>query len=215
MYRKAIKVKERFKNKIELHPIISELLEKIDSAISIIVRYDFLGHGLEEFKPLCEELCEQDNGILDAFMGYAVRSRKLDIIKYLIEKGARIDSMALIAAIQCENKEMVKYLITKEADVNVKDGHGQTALMFAVESGDLEIVKLLIKNGAKINVIDELGRMTLAHATFSDIEIARYLIKCGADLNLKNSKGDTVLDMFRNLVNKMYIELHEFEVETE
>ncbi|WP_264731891.1 ankyrin repeat domain-containing protein [Wolbachia endosymbiont (group A) of Sphaerophoria taeniata] len=48
--------------------------------------------------------------------------------------------------------EGAKFLLSKGADVDVKDNNGITPLYFAVCNGNLEIVKLLVKNGANFNI---------------------------------------------------------------
>lgn len=58
----------------------------------------------------------------------------LDIVKYLLEKGAAINDTnmdcqkALMRASYDGHSDVVKYLIDKGASINAKDKHGQTAL---------------------------------------------------------------------------------------
>ncbi|MFJ5423200.1 ankyrin repeat domain-containing protein [Wolbachia endosymbiont of Drosophila barbarae] len=48
--------------------------------------------------------------------------------------------------------EGAKFLLSKGADVDVKNNNGITPLHFVVCNGNLEIVKLLVKNGANFNI---------------------------------------------------------------
>ena len=81
------------------------------------------------------------------------------------------------------NVALVKYLISKGADVN-RNSDG-TALMAASSNGNLEIVKFLVENGADINAKNLHEQTALIAALKSDKikmpeEIAQYLIIKGA-----------------------------------
>jgi len=52
---------------------------------------------------------------------------------------------ALMGASKNGKLEVVKYLIDKGADINIKDNYGDTALDFASRNGHLEIAKYFIK----------------------------------------------------------------------
>ena len=57
--------------------------------------------------------------------------------------------------------EMVKYLVEKGADVSAKAGLGGdrgTVLHFAAKEGCLEMVKYLVEHGADVNAKDDDGR---------------------------------------------------------
>ena len=51
--------------------------------------------------------------------------------------------------------EMVKLLLDRGADANLKDGGGEMALMRAAEKGNLRIVKVLLDKGADVNIKDK------------------------------------------------------------
>ena len=48
-------------------------------------------------------------------------------------------------------KDLVKFLINKKADVNAKEPSGWSALMFASMLGETESVKMLIAAGADVH----------------------------------------------------------------
>ncbi len=52
----------------------------------------------------------------------------------------------LILVVQQENVFLVKYLISVECDIHIKDAKGNTALFYAQQSGNVELIGL-IKNG--------------------------------------------------------------------
>ena len=82
------------------------------------------------------------------------------------------------------NVALVKYLISKGADVN-RNSDGTTALMAASSNGNLEIVKFLVENGADINTKNLHEQTALiaalkSHKIKMAEEIAQYLIIKGA-----------------------------------
>ena len=101
---------------------------------------------------------------------------------------------ALYAASNFGHLDVVKYLISKGADVNMKndDRIGGTALNIASYKGYLEIVKYLVEKGADVNMKN--GRFgNTALIGVSNLEVVKYLISKGADVNAKNNDGSTAL----------------------
>ena len=82
----------------------------------------------------------------------ATEREHYDIVKYLIEKGAKItpkdETTILHWASNNGNLELLQILIEKGADVNATNNTGGTALQAAACYGNLDIVKCLISNGA-------------------------------------------------------------------
>ncbi|CAC5359674.1 unnamed protein product [Mytilus coruscus] len=86
---------------------------------------------------------------------------------------------------------ILKYLIKRGADVNIRDIFGRTALFFARKLG---VVKLLVESGADLNLTDQCRR-TLIVATFPacDPRICQYLINKGCRVNKSDKFGSTAL----------------------
>lgn len=64
-----------------------------------------------------------------------------------------------------DHPDMVKALLAKGADVNVKDNDtGATALIIAVLANDIETAKVLLEGGADINAGDNFGKNPLFYA---------------------------------------------------
>ncbi len=85
----------------------------------------------------------------------AARRGDLAALKAALEKGAAVDVKtrhgltALFYAAQNGHSGVVRFLIEKGADVNVKDTfYGMTALQRAAGQGQAEVVKLMIERGA-------------------------------------------------------------------
>jgi uncharacterized protein len=94
-----------------------------------------------------------------------------------------------------KNKDVVRSLLQKKADVNAPQVDGTTALHWAARADDLETAELLIRAGANVSAANREGvtPMQLAAINGSTRMIER-LIKAGANPNASLSKfGDTAL----------------------
>jgi len=130
---------------------------------------------------------ESKNGI--PLLVYAMRFKKYNIAKFLIENKADINlvakdrnSTALIEACSQNNEDMVKYLLENGADPNKVNKNGQTALIIASgESNNIEIIKLLINKDIKIYHKDSLNMNALDYAKLfnrsKNIELIEKYIK--------------------------------------
>lgn len=108
----------------------------------------------------------------------AILSKRFDLAKLIVNKGAKSLYEALFYAIKSESLEMVKYLVEHGADVNERDC--DTPLMRASECGNLDIVKYLVECGAKVNT--PIYDSALIHAVrHNHLDIVKYLLEHGAD----------------------------------
>lgn len=91
---------------------------------------------------------------------------------------------------------VVRRLLDKRADPNVKDGDGNTPLHYAVLEGHGEVIRLLLGNRAEPNVKNIHETMPLHLAARRGAEDAvRLLLQMKADLNVQNAVGMTPLNM--------------------
>lgn len=82
----------------------------------------------------------------------------------------------------------------EDADINIKNNNGNTALMYAVIYDRMEIAKFLCKVGADINIKNKYGDTALVFAACNGhLEIVKFLCKVGADISMKNNNGETAL----------------------
>ncbi len=99
------------------------------------------------------------NALIKAIFGVLSDSGSIDAVKLLIEKGMDVNYAieaenakgftALMFAVRWGKIDVIEYLISVGADVNVKDSEGVTPLSIAEEEKFTEIINLLIKSGAK------------------------------------------------------------------
>jgi ankyrin repeat protein len=117
-------------------------------------------------------------------------------IEQLLQSGIDINTqhptsgttVLMIASSYYYYDDMVEFLISKGADVNLKDSEGKTALLWA-SSNSLENAKILISNGAKVNEAANDGMTPFLQATLGvssgkvPIEMCELLRKNGANIN--------------------------------
>ena len=63
----------------------------------------------------------------------------------------------MMNAVNQDDMETITCLVFKGADVNGKDGIGDTPLIFASANGNLEIVKYLVAKGLNFSMILEIS----------------------------------------------------------
>ena len=93
------------------------------------------------------------------------------------------------------NREAVRSLLDRKADVNAPQVDGTTALHWAVEADDLEMADLLIRGGANVSVANRDGATPLLLASVNGkAAMIEKLLQAGADPNAVLSRyGDTAL----------------------
>lgn len=139
----------------------------------------------------------------------ACRNGHFEVVEYLIEYcAANIEQTGLVnfegeniegapplwCASAAGHLKIVKYLVSKGANVNSTTKSNSTALRAACFDGHVEIVKFLVENNANIEIANRHGHTCLMIACYKGhFVIAKYLIMKGADLNRKSVKGNTAL----------------------
>src|SRR5262249_34074755 len=88
------------------------------------------------------------------------------------------------------NIEGMRLLLEKGAEVNAKDGAGETALMFACTSGNADAVRLLIERGADVKVKSKRNETALGFAGTSGVQASvALLLAKGAEVDVRNFRG--------------------------
>lgn len=98
----------------------------------------------------------------------AARNGHLDIVQYLMEKGAQIDKRdnsrkksALLAAAFKSQDQVAAYLLDHGADINAQAINGFTPLHDAAWVGDYPLVKMLVERGARTDIKNNDGQTAL------------------------------------------------------
>src|SRR5437879_13326762 len=87
------------------------------------------------------------------------------------------------------DKQSVRSLLQKKADVNAAQVDGTTALHWAVRADDLETADLLIRAGAKVSAANRDGVTPMQLAAMNgNAAMIEKLIKAGVNQNVSLSK---------------------------
>lgn len=142
-------------------------------------------------KPLLNFNYEGDNPLCIASF-----YENIDLIKKLIEHGwnpnyfdSNLNNALIIAAAE-GHKNIVRYLLTQEVQINFQNKIGYTALHFAVNDCNHRIVKLLLEAGADVEISDNDRNTPLSIAAFKgDINSTKLLLQTRINVHTKNKKG--------------------------
>ena len=92
---------------------------------------------------------------------------------------------------------LLEWVISQNADVNVRGKRGETHLHKAVicdHTKNLIIISLLIKNDSNVNSADNYHNTPLhTAANLGKVKVANLLISHGADVNARANRGETPL----------------------
>lgn len=166
---------------------------------------------LQEFKEVSAQLIQQMQAIIDknAHKKKAYDKRKkdeaLERVKALLDRDPaqlnardeKNDGVTLLhLAVQEGQTNILEFLLSRGARLDIKDNNNYTPLHWAVMLGFKDIARMLISNGADVNDRG-LNSMTPLHdaAYNGHQEIAKMLIANGAKLDARDELGNTPLDL--------------------
>ena len=147
---------------------------------------------------------------------YSVGRGNLELTRYLVTKGADINTdgaQALIFAANRSHFDVLKYLVEDvKVSVNAQTDEGNYSLIAAVVGGNIDIAKYLIMQGANLNLKNDIKTpdyknlslygTPLIHAVTSDkFNMVKYLLEAGANVNIKTNSGYSAL-MLSIMFNK-------------
>ena len=149
----------------------------------------------------------------------AIRARGWEIAEFLIGRGVDVNGAAmgrvktwsgldrapvLHILIAANDLEGARFLLDRNADVNVRDWLKRTALHVAAAWENLDAARLLIDHGADIDAIDTHGSAPLHSAVVHEAaELARLFVERGADTNVRDGRGRTPAEIARSEGNEV------------
>lgn len=105
---------------------------------------------------------------------------------------------ALHIVTQRRDLTWLEFLIGKGADVNARNGKGQTPLVMACNLNWVEGVELLVNVGAKVDIPSSTGETPLITAVHNrNVGLMRILLKGGADPDRTDNSGRSARDYAR------------------
>lgn len=153
---------------------------------------------------LYADINETSNFGTNALFVAARFNSNLEVLKYLIKLGVRLESSKeetiLHSAIIENNTKIIKFLISNYKEfINRYNSNGYTPIQcFVYSSEDLQTFDFLINNGANVNLLTKNENLdSLLHLTVTSgkTEFVEYLLKneLVKDINENNNKLETPL----------------------
>jgi ankyrin repeat protein len=127
-------------------------------------------------------------------MQIAAPGRRIVPLLALLLIGAAEREASLLDAAKNGDREGLRALLDRNANVNVAAGDGTTALHWASYRDDRESADLLIRAGAKVNAANDLGVTPLWLASINgSTTMVSTLLRAGADPNATLLLGETIV----------------------
>ena len=139
-------------------------------------------------------------------IGWAISENNMDLLQILIENGANVnytdgDSLGgtpLMTASRLGLDNVVRILLSRNADINAVDMNGNTALHTAALNSQLSVIKLLLEKNPNLDIQNEVGNTALHLAVISgNIDIVGELVLKGANTRIRNDDGKYPRDIAR------------------
>ena len=153
--------------------------------------------ALQENNQKLIQLLESKNIDMNLALMWAWKTRKVNIMNFLIEKKADPKTTlgwkpVHFAAYRGDFRQ-VENMVQDENQLDLQDKAGRTPLGIAILSGNTDIAKFLIEHGAKTDN-DKYEENPLFFAVLAgDHEITKILIDKGADVKMKSKHCDSLL----------------------
>lgn len=153
--------------------------------------YTALHHAVLSGNKAIADLLRQNGCDLNA------PTQKLLVLSTVLRGEASRDSRGFEAvapihiAVLKDRLVLLEWLCTNQADLNLKEGAGNTPLYLALSLGNQEAARLLLKYGADFSIPNQNGRTIIMLAIDRDgVELAELLLSKGLDPNRPYGRDD-------------------------
>ena len=124
----------------------------------------------------------------------AAREGLVTEMKSLLSRGIRVDSQdwqgCTPVMIAVQKVQVVKCLISKGADLALRDNNGRNSLHWASRSGHVDVIELLVGHMTDIDSRDAQGMTSLmVAARYGEVQAVKCLISKGADPAFRADNG--------------------------
>ena len=169
------------------------------------------------------------------FINYAIITNNIELTKYLLENGAKLDmdndnNTIITIPIEYNMNELLEILLEADKNnigtsiINFKNRAKKTPLHIAIEFKNMNAIQLLLKYKANANVSDKDGYNALYYAVKSkSIEICTLILQYVTNIDSRCVSGESVLHIacalqFTSCVkllvqNKIDVNIHDTENE--
>lgn len=126
----------------------------------------------------------------------AVDWNDIPVARSLVAAGVDINDMSPFTAVWWAadrgSLEMLEYLISAGADVNLRQKDDEPAICVAAQRRDARFVEQILAAGVSVNEHDKYGETALMRAAGSGrVDVVRLLLLRGAEIDAKDSEGET------------------------
>ena len=105
------------------------------------------------------------------------------------DRGMKGDCTPLMEAASAGHNEIVKLLLSHNAEVNAQSSSGNTPLMYACAGGHEDVVQMLLEAHANVEDHNENGHTPLMEAASAGhVGVAKILLKNGAGINTHSNE---------------------------
>lgn len=125
----------------------------------------------------------------------------LAINKEIVNAFDNKNKLPIVQAVFWNKFDILNILLEHGANVNKKDGRGESALTVAANKDTTEYLETLLKvDGIELDITNKFGSTPLVVAAMKKrLEAVSKLIENGAGLDLQNNEGETALMKAANL----------------